>query len=116
MTTASNKKAWKLRPNKFGAVKTVLDGITFDSKAEAKRWGDLKLLERAGEITHLERQKPFSIDIGDKHICVWRADFHYRTNEGSIAEDVKGVRTPLYRLKAKLVSAMYPGVKIVEVG
>lgn len=101
--------------NKYRAVKTTIDGIKFDSKAEGRRYAELKLLERAGEIRQLELQPRYSIVINGRHICNYHADFRYFTAEQSIVEDVKGVRTPVYRLKKKLVEAVYPGIKIVEV-
>lgn len=93
--------------NKFNARKTVVDNITFDSAKEARRYGELKLLERAGQIRGLELQKPFAIAINDKPCFKWLADFVYFEGEKRIVEDVKGVRTPLYKLKKKCVEAAY---------
>lgn len=104
--------------NKYRAQRTTVDGITFDSKKEAKRYGELLLLECAGEIKSLERQVEFSVDIQREHICKYRADFQYQEHVGNgvwklIAEDCKGFKTPLYKLKKKLVHAIY-GVTIRE--
>jgi hypothetical protein len=101
--------------NKYGNRKTVLDGITFDSVAEARRYQHLRLLERVGEISDLELQPVYVIEINGKVICRYYADFRYRTNGGETeVEDVKGVRTDVYRLKKKMVEAQY-GIRITEV-
>jgi len=125
--------------SKYKAVKTTIDGITFDSKREAKRYTELKLLEKSGMITHLELQPTYDITINGAKICKYKADFRYFTvrqenneqyynskgewqtptmtgdKEGQIVEDVKGFKTPIYRLKKKLVEACYPGTQIKEV-
>ncbi len=104
------------RRNKYGNHKVVVDGISFASKAEAKRYGELKLLERAGEITKLELQPKFAlVGIGATKICQYRADFSYQNTNGPlVVEDVKGCRTPVYRLKAKLFRDNF-GFSITEV-
>ena len=101
--------------NKYRAVKTEVDGIIFDSKREAARYMELMLLQKAGEISHLELQPSFDCIVNEKKICSYHADFRYFTANGCVVEDVKGVRTEVYRLKKKLVEALYPGVKIQEV-
>lgn len=97
--------------NKYGARKTVLDGMIFDSQAEARRYSELKLLEKAGEIKDLRRQVAFSCVVNGKEVCKYLADFTYTQDGRSVAEDVKGVETALFRLKSKLVDACL-GVKI----
>tara|TARA_R100001377_G_scaffold66585_2_gene41854 strand:+ start:3898 stop:4215 length:318 start_codon:yes stop_codon:yes gene_type:complete len=104
-----------MRFNKYGNIKTVVDNIKFDSKAEARRYLELKLLEKAGKISNLELQPRYDIKIGGKYIAHYKADFRYFTAKETVVEDVKGVKTPIYRLKKKLVEALYPGVKIIEV-
>lgn len=102
--------------NKYGAVKTSIDNIVFDSKREAARYQELLLLQRGKAIRDLNLQVPFPVIVNGKKICVYIADFQYIdvvTNQ-IVTEDVKGVRTPVYRIKSKLVEALY-GVKIVEV-
>ena len=101
--------------SKYRNVKTVVDGVTFDSGAEARRYGELKLLERAGEIENLELQPKFDCIIDGKKVCRYRADFSYFTKEKRVVEDVKGFKTPVYRLKKKLVEALFPGVTITEI-
>ena len=105
--------AW--RSNKYRAVKTEVDGIVFDSKREAARYMELMLMQRAGEIKRLELQPKYDCIVNGRKICTYRADFRYSTNENSIVEDVKGMKTPVYKLKKKLVEALYPGVIIQEV-
>ena len=102
--------------NKYHARKTEVDGYVFDSRAEARRWSELKLLEDAGEISVLERQIPFEVQVNGQHICKYYADFVYIENGERVVEDVKSAptRTPEYRLKKKLVEAIH-GIKIREV-
>ncbi len=102
--------------SKYGNVKTVIDGIAFASKKEAKRYGELKLLQHAGKIDSLTCQVPFEVRLNGEKICVYVADFRYLDLEttGYVIEDVKGMRTPVYKLKKKLVEAQY-GIVIVEI-
>lgn len=103
------------KPHKYGAVATTVDGIRFPSKKEANRYRELKILEKAGQIFHLTLQPKFSIDINGVHICNYFADFQYLDADAKkIVEDVKGVKTPVYKLKKKLVKAIH-GIDIVEV-
>lgn len=108
------KKA-NAKKSKYHAVKTVLDDVKFDSKKEAKRYTQLKQMERAGLIENLQLQVPFV--LVDKS-CYGReikyvADFVYVENDVEIVEDVKGVKTPVYRLKKRLLAERY-GIKIKE--
>lgn len=97
--------------SKYRAVPTFVDNIRFASKREAQRYQELKLLK----VEELELQPEFSIVIRGTKVCVYRADFAYRGPGGErVIEDAKGIRTPVYRLKKKLVEAAYD-VKIVEV-
>lgn len=107
--------SWAGRAHKYKAKRTQVDGVSFPSLAESRRYAVLKLLERAGEISNLELQPSFPIDIGGRHICLYKADFAYFKDGQRITEDVKGVRTPVYNLKKKLVEALYPGTKIIEI-
>ncbi|ALN73551.1 DUF1064 domain-containing protein [Aureimonas sp. AU20] len=101
--------------NKYRAQKTEVDGITFDSKAEARRFMELRLLERAGEISDLKLQEPFACTVGDKAVvvCTYRADFSYWDNrqKRQRVEDVKGMDTPVSALKRRLVRALF-GVEV----
>lgn len=104
---------------KYGAIPTEVDGIRFASRAEARRYGVLRLLEAAGEIADLELQPSFELVVNGVKVATYRADFRYRdvaTGE-TVVEDVKGGRatvTPVYRLKRRLVLALY-GIEIKEV-
>lgn len=99
--------------NKYGAVKTVVDGIKFDSKAEARRYKNLKLLERAGEITNLELQPRYDLIVNGVKCGFYKADFRYLENGKLVVEDVKGMKTPVYNLKKKLIKVIY-GIEIFE--
>ncbi len=109
------KPKTKTKQSKYNAVKTILDDIKFDSKKEARRYIQLKQMERAGLIKKFRLQVPFV--LVDKS-CYGReikyvADFVYIENDAEIVEDVKGVKTPVYRLKKRLMAERY-GIKIKE--
>jgi len=101
--------------SKYHAVPTIVGDICFDSKKEAARYQELKLLERAGEIIRLELQPKFEIVVNNVKICDYLGDFRYidAHNMETVTEDTKGVKTPVYRLKKKLVKAIY-GIDILE--
>jgi Protein of unknown function (DUF1064) len=113
---------WRnLGRHKYGATATTTAGIRFASKAEAARWDELCILERATLIRDLERQPAYPIIVTDPQgrpriVAAYIADFRYRmVPEGILViEDVKGIETPLYRLKKKLVEAQY-GITITEI-
>src|ERR1700722_16871308 len=102
--------------NKYGAIKTKIGDLTFDSKAEARRYSELKLLEKAGEITNLLWHPsyvfclPNGIHVKSKagRILKYIADFSYldRKNQRHI-EDVKGHQTEASKLKIALTEALY---------
>jgi uridine kinase len=98
---------------KYSNKITVVDGIKFRSKREAKRYSELKLLERTGAIRDLQRQVKYELAINGQKICDYIADFVYRTNHQQIVEDSKGFRTYEYKLKAKLMKAIH-GIDILE--
>lgn len=106
------------KKSKYGNKKTEVDGIKFDSKKEAKRYGELNVLLKAGEIGLLERQVVFELKIGDKTVCKYIADFVYTKKTGErIVEDVKSEATRklrLYLLKKKLMKELL-GIEIKEV-
>jgi len=103
--------------SKYGNVKTVVDGIIFDSKKEATRYGVLKLMESGGLIRNLRLQVPYKIRVNRVHVCTYRADFVYeeKFHNGwkEIVEDTKGVKTPVYNLKKKLMKAAL-GIEIQD--
>ena len=104
--------------NKYGARRLRIDGITFDSRLEADRYQQLKLLERAGEITGLEYHKKFVIIPKSKHgnDVYYEADFFYFENGKPIVEDTKSEATvtAIYKIKKRLL-AETQGITIKEV-
>ena len=101
------------RKGKFNARRTELDGIVFDSKKEAARYGDLKLLAKAGKITDLALQVEYPMIVNGHKVCSYRADFRYMENGKTVVEDTKGFKNPIYSLKKKLLFACY-GIRICE--
>lgn len=97
--------------HKYGAKATTVDGIRFASKFESERYGYLKSLERAGVIRSLQLQPRYKLAVNGILICTYVADFSYE-REGtdgswsSIVEDAKGVETPEFKLKKKLMQAV----------
>ena len=104
-----------MKKNKYGAKKTVVDGIKFDSKRESERYKELKLLSSAGEIADLCLQVRFDFVINGVKLGFYKADFVYWdvNNQRSVVEDVKGFKTPVYNLKKKLMKAIH-GIDILE--
>lgn len=98
--------------SKYNSRKTTVDGFTFDSKKEAKRYVELKKKQEEGEITDLRLQVPFelvpsfTIEIDGKkrkrRNIRYIADFTYYENGQKVVEDVKGRKTDIYKLKKKL--------------
>lgn len=102
---------------KYGNTKVEVDGVPFDSKREAARWRELRLLERAGEISDLRRQVRYELvpKLPGERPVDYIADFVYRDKDGNeVVEDVKGVRTPVYVIKRKLMLWRH-GIRIMEV-
>ena len=121
------------KSNKYGNAKVTVEGITFDSKREARRYLDLLLLLKAGEISDLRRQVKYVLIptqrepdiIGPKggrkpgklleHEVAYIADFVYKDKDGNtIVEDTKGFRTKDYELKRKMM-LYFHGIRIQEV-
>ena len=123
---------------KYRNKKVTVDGITFDSKREKKRWCELCLLEKAGEISNLQRQVKFvliptqtetferysektgkklkdGVRVVEKE-CAYFADFVYIDNHTgrTVVEDTKGARTEKYIIKRKLMLHIY-GIRIQEI-
>lgn len=106
--------------SKYHNKKITRDGITFDSIREYRRFVDLSLLERAGEITDLQRQVKFELiptqRINGKVVerkCTYKADFTYWKDGQYIVEDVKGHKTQVYKIKKKLLLLVH-GIQIKE--
>jgi hypothetical protein len=94
---------------KYRNVPTEIDGIKFASKREAKRYCELKLLEKAGEIKDLRLQPRYPLTVNGLHVCTYVADFEYSWTAlpSTVTEDAKGVRTRDFINKAKLFHALY---------
>jgi len=114
------REASEIRRHKYNAVKTEVDGITFDSKKEAREYQSLKLLERIGAIADLQLQPAFILQAGfvdgngrKVKPIVYKADFAYTQEGRRIVVDVKGVQTPVFKLKAKLFREKYPELQLV---
>ena len=125
------------KSNKYSNKKVTIDGETFDSKKEARRYCELKLLKKAGEIRDLERQVKYilipaqyetyerygksgqRLKDGKKLLeqeCAYIADFVYHDSHTGelVVEDTKGVRTKDYIIKRKLMLSGY-NIKIKEI-
>lgn len=107
---------------KYHNSKTIIDGIKFDSKKEATRYKELKLLLKNGEIKELELQPRFTLQPkyrkNGKTIrkIEYVADFSYKDKKGKhIIEDVKGIKTEVYKLKKKIFEYKYPTLEIKEI-
>lgn len=102
--------------NKFGNTKVKLDGFTFDSKREAAIYAETMLRVKAGEIDHVEVHPRYDIIVNGVRIGFYKADLQWREKDGRLRTiDVKNPATakdPYFRLKLKLIEALYPGVKI----
>ncbi len=113
--------------NKYNNKKVQLDGITFDSRKEANRYAELKLMQQCGAIKDLQLQKMFVL-IPSQYIdgkcveraCRFKADFYYFDNYSQkwICEDVKGYKDSkaydLYVIKRKLMLYVH-GIRVVEI-
>ena len=117
--------------SKYGNKKVTVNGVTFDSKKELYRWGELCLMEAHGDIANLQRQIKYVLipaqyepdTIGKRggvkkgklieRECSYIADFTYIENGRVVVEDVKGLRTPDYVIKRKLMLQEY-GIRIKE--
>ena len=106
---------------KYKNRKMTIDGEIFDSQREAQRYGELALLQRAGQISDLKRQVRYELiptqRIGGKVVeksCVYIADFVYTENGETVVEDTKGFRTRDYIIKRKLMLYVN-GIRIREV-
>ena len=103
---------FKRSRSKYGNKKITIHGITFDSKWESERYLYLKSLEKAGRIKDLELQPRYNILVNDQKICAYVADFKYNKENAEgiwehIVEDAKGVETPEFKLKKKLMKAVF---------
>lgn len=117
--SAARKLGIKLPPgkNKYGARAVTHDGVRFASMKEGKRYLVLKAMERAGEIADLECHPVFPLIVNGVLCGRYTGDFSYQWGQRRVIEDVKGgkaTRTEAYRLRKRIVEAIY-GIKIIEV-
>mgnify|MGYP004571626015 FL=1 len=107
-----------VRKSKYRSIKTTVDGITFDSKKEAKRYQELKLLQRANKIKNLRLQVSYVLIDKSRYgrQIKYIADFVYYDKElkQEVVQDTKGFRTDVYRLKKRLMAERY-GIEIKEI-
>lgn len=107
---ATGKMPTSQTKSKYRNSRTELDGVTYDSKKEARRAAELNLMLKSGEIVTLARQVRFRLTKGIEYV----ADFVYTTKDGEeIIEDVKGIKTDVYKLKKKLMKELR-GIEILE--
>lgn len=106
--------------SKYHSTPVEVDGIRFDSKREANRWFELRMLERAGKIEKLKRQVKYLLIPSQyrdgkciERECSYLADFVYVKDGHLVVEDCKGFRTPEYKLKRKLMLQLYD-IRLVE--
>ena len=103
---------------KYKNKKTQVDMYLFDSVLEAKRYKQLALLERDGEIKNLKLQVPFLLQESfRKNGKTYRkieyiADFVYEENGQTIVEDTKGIKTDVFKIKQKLFEYKYPNLSL----
>lgn len=108
-------------PRKFHNRPGSEDGLHFDSQAELKRYRELKMMQSAGAIDKLvadKKQLRYTLKVNGQVVCTYVADFQYVEKFGNLSwqtvtEDVKGFRTPQYRIKKKLMKAIF-GIEIRE--
>ena len=109
------------KPTKYRAKKQVVDGITFASQAEARRYRELKILQQSGKVSDLQMQVPFVLapavlirGANRKSPALrYVADFVFLRDGAWVIEDVKGALTQAYRIKRHLMAVH--GLHITEV-
>jgi hypothetical protein len=106
--------SWGKRASKYGNKRVKAAGVSFDSKSEARRWQELLLLQRAGEIRDLALHPRYSLDVNGHHIAFYVADFGYECRHENkwrkVVEDLKAGRvtqTDVFKLKRKLMWAIH---------
>ena len=111
-----------MKRNKYSNKKTIIDDIKFDSKREAARYTELKVMEEQGLIKDLVLQPKFVLidkykngDGKNVRALCYVSDFQYFTDYGVVIEDVKGMKTDVYKLKKKLFERFYKPLTITEI-
>ena len=93
--------------SKYKAIKTVVDGITFASKREAYYYRLYSKMQEAGMIKNLKLQTSIPFKLNGEKIFTYKPDFEFDDDKGHHYIDVKGIETPLFRLKKKLIEKLY---------
>lgn len=101
------------RPRKYRNIPTEVDGITFGSRKEAKRYRELVLLQQSGAIRGLTHHNRYSLVVNGIDIGDYEDDFAYWRDDRLVIEDSKGVRTPVFKMKKQLMLALY-AVEVIE--
>lgn len=120
MTWQPAARRWAGKNSKYNSEKTTVQGIEFDSKSEAQRYCELKLLEKANIIKDLQLQVPFELQpTFRKRGVTYRAinyiaDFVYVEDGVTVVEDRKGFKTSEYLMKKKMFEYKYPALTLRE--
>lgn len=101
------------RNHKYNAQAIEVDGHRFDSKREARHYVELRLRQRAGEISELEVHVAYRLEVNGSLIGYYYADFVFKEKSKLVVADSKGSRTPVYQLKKKLMKALHD-IEILE--
>jgi len=105
------------RRSKYNNIKTVVNGVVCDSKAEGKRYAELLILQRAGDVRDLRFHPRYELRVGGVLICYYEADWEYvdlNFPHTETVEDKKGAKTAVYQIKKKLFKALYPEKRFIE--
>lgn len=102
------------KTSKYNAKKVRIDGILFDSKLEGNRYLELKQLLSLGVVSDLEIHKKYPLIVNGLEVTTYEADFVYKKNGTEVVEDTKGFLTKEYKIKKKLMKAIY-NKDIIEV-
>jgi len=115
--------AAKASRSKYRNIPTVVGGVRFASKAEAKRDGELQILKHAGHVRNIERQPRFPLIVGGVKICTYVGDWQYEelsppgqrtaiyATPVKVVEDRKGALTPAFKIKWALAKALHPEIE-----
>lgn len=112
ISSSEYKQLIKPKKNKYGNKRVEYDGIKFDSIGEKNRYIVLKSMEERNIISDLKLQVTYDLKVNNDLICRYRADFVYIRDGFSVTEDLKGVETPEFKLKKKLMKAIH-GIDIL---
>lgn len=93
--------------SKYHAVPTIVNGIRFASRREARRYGVLILAERVGQISDLRLHTQWPLQVNGVTVAYYVDDFSYYRDGAFVVEDAKGVQTPVFRLKRRMFRAEY---------